>query len=156
MPERGRSGRLEQVWKKRFRRGPMDPVARATLRIGEGLVGNTDVGGSRQITLISQERWEAVTQTVGFPVDPAARRANLLVSGIDLEASRGRVLRIGPCRVRINGETRPCERMDDAHPGLREALEPHWGGGAYGEVIADGDIAIGDAVGWELVLSSQD
>ena len=127
----------------------MDAVDRASLKTGQGLVGNTDVGGSRQITLISQERWDTVAAEVGLPVDPAVRRANLLVSGIDLRDCRGQVLRIGACRIRINGETRPCERMDEAQPGLRGALEHPWAGGAYGEVLNDGEIAIGDSVSWD-------
>jgi len=39
------AGRLEQVWIKRFRRGPMDPVRQAELRAGRGLVGNAANGG---------------------------------------------------------------------------------------------------------------
>ena len=39
--------------------------------------------------------------------------------------------------------------MDEQHPGLREALVPDWGGGAFAAVLAGGDIRIGDAVSWE-------
>lgn len=63
------------------------------------------------------------------------------------------MLRVGPCRLRIRGETRPCERMDEAHRGLRAALGDHWGGGAYAEVLDDGAIAVGDAVTWELPVT---
>jgi MOSC domain-containing protein YiiM len=76
------------------------------------------------------------------------RRANLLVDGVDLDDSRGRVLAIGGARVRIFGETRPCHQMDEACPGLQAALSPPWGGGAFAEVIESGVIAVGDAVTW--------
>jgi len=142
------TGTLEAIWLKRVHRGPMDRVPTAAVAAGSGLVGNADMGGRRQVTLIARERWTAVQQHLGVALPDDTRRANLLVRGVDLTDSRGRVLQIGPCRIRIRGETRPCERMDEAHPGLRAAMEPDWGGGAYGEVLDDGTIAVGDAVRW--------
>ena len=97
---------------------------------------------------LSDSEMAAVQRHLGVALPDHTRRANLLVRGVDLAGSRGRVLQIGPCRIRIHGETRPCERMDEAHPGLRAAMEPDWGGGAYGEVLDDGTIAVGDAVRW--------
>jgi hypothetical protein len=38
-------GRLEAIWLKRMRRGPMDAVERAVLKAHHGLVENTDQGG---------------------------------------------------------------------------------------------------------------
>jgi MOSC domain-containing protein YiiM len=143
------SGRLEAIWIKRAHRGPMDAVPAAELRAGRGLGGNADQGRKRQVTIIEREVWERLTRELGADVPPAARRANLLVSGTPLVETRGRVLRVGVCRLRIAGETRPCEQMDEAYPGLRNAMRPHWGGGAFAEVLDDGTIAIGDPVDWE-------
>jgi MOSC domain-containing protein YiiM len=81
--------------------------------------------------------------------DPSVRRANLLVSSVDFRDSRGKTLRIGNVRIRIYGETRPCYHMDEAIPGLRRALSAPWGGGAFGEVLDDGAIAIGDRAEWD-------
>jgi MOSC domain-containing protein YiiM len=103
----------------------------------------------RQVTLLDHERWADATRRLGVELDPATRRANLMVSGIELARSRGRILRIGPCRVRIWGETTPCNTMDEAWPGLADALRPDWGGGAFGEVLDGGTIAVGDSVEWE-------
>lgn len=142
------NGRLEAIWLKRMKRGPMDPVDQATLKTGRGLAGNADQGGKRQVTIIEKETWESLMNAMKASLNPSARRANLMVSGIRLAESRHRVLRIGGCRIRIYGETRPCERMDEAWPGLKNALSDNWGGGAFGEVLDDGDIAIGDPVEW--------
>ena len=125
----------------------MDPVDRAVVVAGQGLVGNANQRGRRQVTLLSHEYWETITADLRAP-DPILRRANLLLSGIDLRDSRDKVLWIGSVRIRVLGETRPCERMDEALPGLRTALSVPWGGGAFGEVLDDGDLAVGDPARW--------
>jgi MOSC domain-containing protein YiiM len=140
--------RLERIWIKRRRRAPTEPVERAVLVSGRGIDGNADQGGRRQVTIVSAERWEELMTELAASTDASARRANLLVSGIDLEESRERLLAIGPCVLRILGETRPCERMDEALLGLREAMKARWGGGAHAEVVTGGEIAVGDAVSW--------
>lgn len=143
------SGRLSGIWEKRSHGGVMDRRASATLVAGKGLAGDATKGGRRQVTLLSASHWQALTAGLQGPPDPAVRRANLLVEGVDLRDCRGRVLRVGHARVRILGETRPCHQMDEACPGLQAALSPPWGGGAFGEVIDGADIALGDRVEWD-------
>src|ERR1043166_3028421 len=95
---------LAAIWIKRFKRGPMDRVERAELVAGRGVRGSANQGGRRQITILSEEAWNDARRELGADVDPSARRANVLVRGVDLEKSRGRTLRLGACIVRINGE----------------------------------------------------
>lgn len=142
-------GQLQAIWVKRMKRGPMDKATSANLVTGKGIVGNTNQGGKRQVTIIEQEVWQSLMNALAANLDPSSRRANLMVSGISLANTRNKVLKVGSCRLRILGETRPCERMDEAFLGLREAMKADWGGGAFAEVLDDGEISVGDLVSWE-------
>jgi MOSC domain-containing protein YiiM len=144
------NAQLEAIWSKRAHRGPMDPLAEGTLVAGEGLAGSVGRSRRRQVTIISTEAWAEATAAIGNDVPPDARRANLMVSGINLEGTRGRVLRVGTTRLEIGGETTPCERMEEAAAGLQAALAPHWRAGAFAQVIEGGAIRVGDAVAWEV------
>jgi len=142
--------RVHAIFVKRAHGGRMDAQLTAVLEAGWGLLGNADRGGRRQVTIVSLERWNDLMREVGGSLGPDARRANVVVSGIDLENSRGRVLRIGECRLQIAGETRPCEQMEDAAPGLQSAMRDRWGGGAYAQVLNGGTISVNDSVDWEV------
>ena len=143
------AGQVVALWLKRFKRGPMDRVLFAEAIEARGLAGNANQGGKRQVTIIDEARWIDAQREVGVDVDPSARRANVMLRGLDLEGTRGKMLRIGPVLIRVYNETRPCERMDEAQPGLRAALGTAWRGGVYGEVVEGGVIREGDDAAWE-------
>jgi len=143
------SGRVEAMWLKRSHRGPMDAVAEIRVTSGAGIVGGVDRSRRRQITLIEQEVWERLMRELGGDADPSARRANLMLTGIRLANTRGRVLRVGEARLAIGGELTPCERMDEVLPGLRAAMRPDWRGGVFAQVLGDATIRVGDTAEWE-------
>jgi MOSC domain-containing protein YiiM len=140
------AGRLEAIWIKRAHMGPMDAAPEAELVAGRGIRGNADQGRRRQVTVIERNAWDAALQDVGDAVAPSARRANLMISGIDLAQTRGRILRVGECRLEVGGETRPCYRMDEAMEGLQQALKKDWRAGVFCVVLDDGVIRVGDEV----------
>jgi len=144
-------GKLEAIWLKRVRRGPMDAVTSAELIAARGLTGNANLGGRRQVTLIELEVWQELMRSLGADLPTSTRRANLVVSGVPLRDTRGRELRIGETVLRIRGETKPCEQMEEALPGLRALMYPDWRGGAFAEVVAGGTVRVGDVVEWRLV-----
>jgi MOSC domain-containing protein YiiM len=141
-------GRVEQLWIKPARRAPMRPVPHARFVEKIGIDGNAEGGGRRPVTVLSQERWNRALDELGATVDPVLRRANVLVSGLDLVDTRGRVLAIGDVRLRIGGENRPCRLMDTFHHGLQTALDLDWGGGVYATVTTGGIARVGDDVVW--------
>lgn len=137
-------GRVEALWIKRARRGPMDPVSTARLVGGKGIETDANFGrGRRQVTVMEREAFERIRETLP-DADPAMRRANVMVSGVRLVGTRDRILALGSVRLHIRGETRPCERMDEQCPGLTLALDPDWRGGVYAVVLDDGEISVGD------------
>ena len=144
-----RPATLLKLWIKTAKYGPMQPVREANVVKDAGIVKNANQGGKRQITVISEEAFEAAKKELGKEFDPSVRRANLMVNGIDLKEKTGAILCIGELRLEVKGETRPCQRMDDAVPGLRKTLEPDWRGGLYGVALNNAVIKEGDAVGWE-------
>jgi len=144
------NARVEALWTKRAHRGPMDSVQEATLVAGQGMQGSVGRSRRRQVTILAREAWASATEQAGLDPGPASRRANILVSGIELAHTRGRVLLVGSCRISIGGELTPCERMDEAAPGLRRALETDWRGGVFGQVLDGGTVRVGDRVDWEM------
>lgn len=138
------TGEVVNIWIKRAHYGVMDSVESAEAIAGRGLVGNADQGRRRQITIIDEAAWREAAAETGHDVDPSRRRANVMLRGIALADSRGKLLRLGACLVRVLGETRPCERMEEAQAGLRKALSPNWRAGVFGEIVEGGAIRVGD------------
>ncbi len=126
----------------------MGPVATATLVANQGIVGNADRSRRRQVTIIEHEVWNELMKRLGAHLDPSTRRANLMLNGLRLAETRDRILAIGPSRIRILGEVKPCERMEEALPGLEAAMYDDWRGGAFGEVVEGGEIRVGDEARW--------
>jgi MOSC domain-containing protein YiiM len=99
--------------------------------------------GDRQVTVLAAEAWGAACAELGADLPWTTRRANLLVSGIELEASLGGRIEIGDATFEITGETDPCRVMELQHAGLEAALAPAWRGGVTCRVLTDGAIAVG-------------
>jgi len=133
------------------------PVARTAARVlaGRGLEGDQRRTAHRAVTVLSLEQWQETMAALGADLPPQARRANVIVSGVDLPSSLGKQLRLGDVVLEIVGETRPCHVMDDAHAGLKDALAPGLRAGVHGRVVTEGDIRVGDAVEIEAGATAQ-
>jgi MOSC domain-containing protein YiiM len=132
----------------------MEALSAAVLSRPAGLEGDArGKPGKRQITILDQAAWEAACQELGrSDLSWLLRRANLLVSGLSLRASTGRLLRIGPVLLEITGETEPCVKIDRPTPGLMKALTPDCRGGVTARVREGGRIEAGMGVAFETDL----
>jgi len=102
--------------------------------------------GKREVTLLSKAAWAQTCRDVDAELSWHLRRANFLVSGIDLAACIGGKIAIGEVEVWIHAETRPCGLMDEQHHGLKDALKPDFRGGVHGQVVVGGRVRVGDEV----------
>jgi MOSC domain-containing protein YiiM len=138
-------------------RGPIETLDQVSVSVAAGLQGDfrgaVKPGGKarRQVSLMMAESWDAAMADLGLPADEVlpwhARRANLLVQGLQLPHEAGYVLAIGASlRIEVMQECDPCSRMEQLIPGLKAALLPDWRGGVLGKVLTDGTIAVGDTI----------
>ena len=65
----------------------MREVDRATAVAGQGLEGDHVDGGPRQITLLDLAAWRRACREIDADIDPGARRANVVIAGVDLAES---------------------------------------------------------------------
>ncbi len=140
-------GKLLSIAVKRDKRGEMVVLERASISLENG-VDNDSRGksGVRQVTIVSNESWKDTCTELGVDVPWTARRANLLIEGIELKETAGMFLHVGDAVIEITKETSPCKVMEQGHIGLMNALVPDWRGGVLGKVIVEGNVEIGDEV----------
>ncbi|MEZ0485167.1 MOSC domain-containing protein [Fibrella aquatica] len=143
-------GRVDWISVRPQRNVPVESVEVVTVSEQNGLIGDHYSGqnGKRHITLIQAEHLPAIAAFVGITnLDPALLRRNMVVSGINLLALKGRQFRIGEDVIlEYTGECHPCSKMETAlGKGGYNALRGH--GGITAKVIQGGQVRVGDSVG---------
>jgi MOSC domain-containing protein YiiM len=160
-----RPGRLDRIGLRSTRRLPLVEVKAAMALTQRGIEGDhtaerlprAGVGSKRQVTLIQAEHLPAIAALAGMAqVDPLLLRRNLVVSGLNLLATKALfkdqplVLRIGASVIlRVTGPCEPCSRMEEVlgHGGYN-AMRGH--GGVTAQVLVGGALKVGDEVRCEL------
>ena len=138
-------GRLEWIGLRPARRAEMRAVSRVVVG-PRGLEGDHGASDKRAVTLIQAEHLPVIGAMLGRdPVPAAALRRNLVISGLNLAALKGRELRIGGAVLEITGLFAPCSRMEETlgHGGY-SAVRGH--GGWCARVVRGGEIACDDRV----------
>ena len=138
-------GQIEWIGLRPARRQDMVTADHTTI-LPEGLEGDRSGGGKRAVTLIQQEHLSAIGAYLGRgPIAPEILRRNLVISGINLVALKGREVQVGEAILRLTVICAPCSRMENAlGKGGYSAVRGH--GGWCAEVVKPGRIRLGDAV----------
>jgi MOSC domain-containing protein YiiM len=127
------------------RRAGMTAVSEGVVE-ADGLVGDHARPGKRAVTLIQAEHLPVIGAMLGRgAVDAAVLRRNLVVSGINLSALKGREVQVGDAVLLFEVMCAPCSRMEEAlGKGGYSAVRGH--GGWCASVVQPGLIRVGDAV----------
>ncbi|MEX0329607.1 MAG: MOSC domain-containing protein [Ruegeria sp.] len=138
-------GQVEWIGLRPGRRDAMVTRSEALIA-ASGLDGDRSRVGKRAMTLIQQEHLAATGSYLGRgPVAPEILRRNLVVSGINLAALKGREVQVGEAILRFTVICAPCSRMEEAlGKGGYSAVRGH--GGWCAEVVRPGLVRLGDTV----------
>ncbi|WP_293369104.1 MOSC domain-containing protein [Nevskia sp.] len=144
-----RAGRLDWIGLRPARREALQSVESALVEIGGGLVGDHYTGpvdAKRMVSMIQAEHLAAVAGILGLAaITSFMTRRNLLISGLNLLALKGRSFSIGDALFAFTGPCAPCSRMDEnLGPGGFQAMRGH--GGIITRVLKPGIIRVGDPV----------
>lgn len=139
---------------KDSKRSPMKEVSFIDITVRGGLNGDfRGKGGvtrNRQVTVSSVQQWEQVCRELGVSLPWPTRRSNLYIDGLIFGPEDvGKIICIdifSKVELEITGETEPCKRMDEAYPGLKDALSVEWRGGVTCRVIKGGTVYLNSLV----------
>jgi MOSC domain-containing protein YiiM len=144
-----RPGTVNWIGLRPNRRQPLTPVPHAEFDVSGGLVGDHNrsrTNQARQVTLIQAEDIAAIALYLGLDrIDPGRLRRNIVVSGINLLALKGRRFRLGSALCMATGACHPCSRMEEnLGPGGYNAVRGH--GGITARIVGNGAVRLGDAI----------
>ena len=161
------AGKLEQILLRPARRAAVNRTQSVLAIAKVGLEGDRSSlsastyanGSNRQVTLIQAEHLPVIAALCGLSViNPASLRRNLVVSGINLLATKSLfkdqtlLIKIGSVILEVTGPCEPCSRMEEVlGEGGYNAMRGH--GGVNARILQGGMLNIGDAIVCELHLN---
>ncbi len=138
-------GRVEAMWLRPARGAAAVSVDRVPVTEA-GLSGDRGRAGKRAVTLIQAEHVPVIASLAGLEaIDPGLLRRNIVVSGLNLLAFRGKRMRLGTAVLELTVPCHPCSKMETllGHGGY-SAMRGH--GGFCASVVGPGDLAVGDSI----------
>lgn len=152
-------GKLEAIYLRPARGADCIAVQHTQAIAQSGLAGDrasntpsrNPLGSNRQVTLIQAEHIAVISALIGIPVDAGKLRRNLVISGINLLATKSLFkdqplqLHIGEVILQVTGPCEPCSKMEVVlGQGGYNAMRGH--GGINAKIIQGGTLNVGDDV----------
>ena len=133
-------GEVVNLFIKKGHGQAMHQVDDLQTKANEGIIGDASFGRKkRQILIVEQ----AILKR--FKVNPGDLRENLIVSGMQLSAIQpGSLLRVGGTLLEVTLDCKPCDMLNDIHPGMRDEIDGERG--VLARVLEEGTIRVGDPV----------
>ena len=140
------AGKVEWIGIRPGKQARMVSVAGVRLDPLSGLEGDHYAGrsGKRQVTLVQAEHLPAIAAMMHMESVTADQlRRNIVVSGINLLALKGRSFQLGEAILEYTGACHPCSRMETTLGiGGYNAMRGH--GGITARVLQAGVVSVGD------------
>ena len=153
------AGKLEAIYLRPARGVNCKEVQQTEAVAQKGLTGDrasttqshNPLGSNRQVTLIQAEHIAVISALINMPLDAAKLRRNLVVSGINLLATKSLFkdqimqVKIGEVLLEVTGPCEPCSKMETAlGQGGYNAMRGH--GGVNAKIIKSGKLNVGDSI----------
>jgi len=150
-------GKVLSINIARMASAPMEQLAEVRALAGRGLEGdrycnqegsfsdNPNTSG-REVTFIESEAIDALANDYDMPLAPGDARRNIVTQGVALNHLVGREFRVGEVRMRGMRLNEPCNHLallTDAK--VKQGLVHR--GGLRADILSDGVIRVGDAIG---------
>ncbi|CAG0956718.1 MAG: hypothetical protein HND27_00435 [Bacteroidetes bacterium] len=120
--------------------------AKVSFRFGIADDFRSKLDTEKQILILSEEAWNDVCNDLGQKLHWTKTNANLLLRGVDLKSSIGKMLTIGNFKIEITGKIIPSDEFNEVYIGLKEVLSRDFRAGVYAKVITEGVVSEGDYV----------
>jgi len=144
-----RAGSVRWIGLRPGRYQPLVPAGTADLDPETGLAGDhyrSRANQARQVTLIQAEHLATIAGYLGLvTIEPGRLRRNIVVSGINLLALKGRRFRLGTAVLLCTGECHPCSGMEAIlGTGGYNVVRGH--GGVTARILSAGQVRLGDLI----------
>jgi MOSC domain-containing protein YiiM len=140
-------GTVVSIHRVAVKHGPAELLTEVAVQTDYGIAGDwrSRAHTSAQLTLIEEEALEHAARTLDRPMSPGASRRQVVVRGLPLNPTVGKLLRVGELELEVVMRCDPCDRMERTiGPGARAALEDR--GGVRTRVRKGGLLCVGDPV----------